>query len=107
MGLSETLKAVSDPVRRQILQLLSHNSMNAGEIASHFSITGAAVSRHLSILKEAGLVRSWRKGKEIHYELNASVLDEIILWIEVLRRKEKTGDEKHEEPSQTPVADSH
>lgn len=80
MALTETLKAVSDPVRRQILQMLKKKSMNAGEISEQFEISDAAISRHLSVLKNAGLVRSVRNGQFIRYELCASVLDEMILW---------------------------
>lgn len=85
MPLNETLKAISDPVRRQILQLLKEGSMYAGEIASHFQISDAAISRHLSVLKKAGLVRSCHCGKYIRYELNVSVLEEIILWVQDMK----------------------
>lgn len=85
MPLTETLKAVSDPARRKILDLLKKKSMNAGEISAQFDITDAAVSRHLSILKKAGLIRSYRNGQHIRYELNASVLDEILLWAQSLK----------------------
>lgn len=81
MALTETLKAISDPVRREILELLKSGSKNAGEIADHFSISHPAVSRHLSVLKEADLVRVRKDGRFIWYELNASVLDEVILWM--------------------------
>lgn len=101
MALSETLKAVSDPVRREILQLLRHNPLSAGQIAAHFDITQAAVSRHLSVLKKAGLVRAHRKGKEIHYELNASVLDELVLWIETLK---KTSSAERKQEGEQPWA---
>jgi DNA-binding transcriptional ArsR family regulator len=59
--------------------------MSAGEISNHFSISGAAVSRHLSVLKEADLIRDEREGKYIYYELNATVLEEILLWISELK----------------------
>lgn len=85
MGLQNTLKALSDPVRREILNLLRKGRMSAGEITEHFAVTGAAVSRHLSVLKEADLVRDTREGKYIFYELNASVLEEILLWIHNLK----------------------
>ena len=85
MGLQNTLKALSDPVRREILNLLRKGRMSAGEITEHFAVTGAAVSRHLSVLKEADLVRDTREGKYIFYELNASVLEEILLWIHDLK----------------------
>ena len=85
MGLQKTMKALSDPVRREILNLLKDDRKSAGEIASHFDITDAAVSRHLSVLKEASLIRDTREGKFIYYDLNASVLEEILLWISDLK----------------------
>ena len=85
MGLQNTLKALSDPVRREILNMLKNGRMTAGEITDHFDITAAAISRHLSVLKEADLVRDQRDGKFIIYELNASVLEEIMLWIHDLK----------------------
>ena len=85
MGLQNTLKALSDPIRREILSLLKHKTMSAGEIVEHFSVTGASISRHLSILKEADLIRDTREGKYIFYELNTSVLEEIMLWITELK----------------------
>ena len=81
MGLQNTLRALSDPVRREILELLKDGRLSAGEIGSHFDITGAAISRHLAVLKEADLIRDTREGKYIYYELNASVLEEIMLWL--------------------------
>ena len=85
MGLGETMRARSDPTRREILFLLRSGKMSAGDIAEHFKITGAAISRHLSVLKDADLVRDRRDGKFIYYELNASVLEEIMLWIANLK----------------------
>lgn len=85
MGLQKTLKALSDPVRREILNLLKNGRMAAGEIAEHFPITDAAISRHLSVLKEAELIRDTREGKFIYYDLNASVLEEILLWVRDLK----------------------
>ena len=87
MGLQQTLKALSDPTRREILNLLKSGKRSAGEITEHFDITGAAISRHLSVLKEADLIEDTREGKFIFYELNASVLEEIMLWITDLREK--------------------
>lgn len=81
MGMQNTLRALADPTRREILNMLKEKKMSAGEIAEHFSITSAAVSRHLSVLKEADLVIDQREGKFIYYELNASVLEEILMWI--------------------------
>lgn len=85
MSLQVTLKALSDPIRRDILNLLKSGPMAAGDIAARFDVTGAAVSRHLSVLREADLIRDNREGKYIFYELNASVLEEILLWITELK----------------------
>lgn len=81
MSLQETLKALADPIRRQIVQLLKSGRLSAGDICEHFSISAAAISRHLSILKDAGLVRDMREGKYIFYEVNLSVLEELISWL--------------------------
>lgn len=85
MGIQQTLRALSDPVRRSILKLLRSGRLSAGEIVEHFDITGAAISRHLSVLKEADLIRDTREGKYIYYELNASVLEEIMLFVAELK----------------------
>ena len=85
MSLQNTLKALSDPIRREILNLLKSGPMAAGDISARFDVTGAAVSRHLPVLKEADLIRDKREGKFIFYELNASVLEEILLWITELK----------------------
>ena len=85
MGLQATMRALSDPVRREILNLLKSGRLSAGEITDHFDITGAAISRHLSVLKEADLIRDTREGKYIYYDLNASVLEEILLWVQELK----------------------
>lgn len=81
MSLQETLKALADPTRRQIIQLLKSGRLSAGDIVEHFSISAAAISRHLSILKEAGLIRDTREGKYIFYEINLSVLEELLSWL--------------------------
>ena len=85
MGLQQTIKALSDPIRREILDLLKAGRLSAGEIANHFSVSGAAVSKHLSILREADLIRDTREGKYIYYELNTSVLEEVVLWLSGLK----------------------
>ena len=85
MSLQLTLKALSDPIRREILNLLKAGPMSAGDISARFDVTGAAVSRDLSVLKDADLIRDRRDGKFIFYELNASVLEEILLWITELK----------------------
>lgn len=81
LGLQETVKAISDPTRREILALLKKSKLSAGEIVESFNITGASISRHLSILKEAGLVRDVKKGKYIYYEINLSVMQEVLSWV--------------------------
>ena len=85
MGIQNTLKALADPTRREILNLLKKGSMSAGDISEKFSVSFAAISRHLSVLKDADLIRDSRNGKYIYYELNASVLEEIMLWITDLK----------------------
>lgn len=92
MALQNTLKALSDPIRREILNLLKEGKLSAGEITAKFAVTGASISRHLSVLKDADLIRDTRVGKFIYYELNTSVLEEIILWISVLK-----GDIDHDQ----------
>lgn len=91
MGLQHTLKALSDPIRREILNLLKSSRMSAGEIADYFPVTDASISRHLSVLKDAELIRDTREGKFIFYDLNVSVLEEIMLWIQDLKGEQ--GDE--------------
>ena len=85
MGIQNTLKALSDPIRRQILDLLKAGRLSAGEIAEKFPVSGAAVSKHLSVLKDADLIRDTREGKFIYYELNTSVLEEVMLWLTGLK----------------------
>ena len=85
MALQDTLRALADPTRREILNLLKQSGLSAGEIAARFPVSGAAVSKHLSVLKEAGLIRDRREGKYIFYELNASVLEEVLLWLNGLK----------------------
>jgi DNA-binding transcriptional ArsR family regulator len=92
MGLNQTLKALADPIRREILNMLKGGRMSAGEICDKFTVTGASISRHLSVLKEADLIRDTREGKFIFYEINTSVLEETMLWIADL--KGANGDEK-------------
>ena len=85
MGLQQTLQALADPTRREILNLLKGGKKSAGEICEHFDISAAAISRHLSVLKDADLVYDTREGKYIYYEINTSVLEETLLWIADLK----------------------
>lgn len=92
MAMQDTLRALADPIRREILNMLKNGKMSAGDIADHFSVTGASVSRHLSVLKEADLIRDDRQGKFIFYELNTSVLEDVMLWITALK-----GENSHDQ----------
>lgn len=94
MSMQDTLRALADPTRREILNLLKQSSMTAGDIAEHFSISGAAISRHLSVLKDADLIRDKRDGKYIYYELNTTVLEEIMLWISELKGEDSDDQRK-------------
>ena len=85
MSFANTFKALSDPVRREILQLLKSGRMSAGEIGSHFDMTGATISYHLSVLKKADLVWETREKNYIYYGLNTSVVEEIMLWLSELK----------------------
>lgn len=85
MGFQETFKALSDPTRREIINLLKDGKLRAGDIVAHFPSTNAMISHHLSILKKADLITDEKKGKYIYYELNTSVIDEIIGWITSLK----------------------
>ena len=85
MGIQNTLKALSDPIRRKILEMLKSGRLSAGEIACSFPVSGAAISKHLSVLKDADLIRDAKEGKFIFYELNTSVLEEIMLFIASLK----------------------
>ena len=85
MGLQTTIKAMSDPIRREILEMLKGGRMAAGEISEKFPVSGAAISKHLSVLREADLIRDAREGKFIYYELNTSVLEEVMLWLSCLK----------------------
>jgi len=90
MSLQNTMRALADPIRRSILQMLKSGRLSAGDIAARFDVTAASISRHLSVLKEADLIRDTREGKFIYYDLNASVLEEILMWISALK-----GDDEH------------
>ena len=94
MGFVETFKALSDPVRREILMILREGSLSAGEIGAHFDMTGATISYHLRILKKAGLVFEKKEKNFIYYTLNTSVVEEVMLWLSEL--KGGNGDVKEE-----------
>ena len=85
MGFAETFKALSDPVRREILMLLKKNRMSAGDIAGNFDMTGSTISYHLSILKKAELVYEQKEKNFIYYELNTSVVEDVMLWLSDLK----------------------
>ena len=88
MSFATTFKALSDPIRRKILMLLKNGKMSAGEIAEHFDMTNATISYHLSILKKADLVFESKYKNFIYYELNTSVIEEIMVWLNELRNEE-------------------
>lgn len=94
MGFAKTFKALSDPVRREILMMLREGSLSAGEIGAHFDMTGATISYHLRILKKAGLVFEKKEKNFIYYTLNTSVVEEVMLWLSEL--KGGNGDVKEE-----------
>ena len=85
MAFADTFKALSDPIRRQILMLLKDQSLSAGEIGQHFDMTGATISYHLNILKKADLIHETRYKNFIYYELNTSVIEEIMMWLQDLK----------------------
>lgn len=90
MSFADTFKALSDPMRREILQLLKNGKMSAGEIASHFEVTSATVSYHLNLLKKADLIFEEREKNFIYYQLNLSVMEEMIAWLDSFRRRNES-----------------
>jgi len=94
MSFAETFKALSDPIRREILEMLKKRRMSAGEIGSHFDMTGATISYHLSILKKAELVKETKQKNYIYYELNTSVVEEVMLWLSELRERDYDAENK-------------
>ena len=94
MSFGETFKALSDPARRQILELLKKGPLSAGDIASHFEMTGATISYHLKILKQADLVFESREKNYIYYQLNATILEEIMLWLSKLKGGDPDAESK-------------
>ena len=89
LGMNETLKAISDPVRRDILSMLRSGKRSAGEIAEKFNLTGATVSYHLSKLKSADLIAEEKYKNYIYYNLNTSVFEEVLTWIYMLGGNKK------------------
>lgn len=85
MSFGTTFKALSDPVRREILVMLKDGRMSAGEIAEHFDMTNATISYHLSVLKKADLVWETKEKNYIYYNLNTSVVEEMMLWLSELK----------------------
>ena len=96
MGYAETFKALSDPVRRQILTLLKKGRMSAGEIVENFDMTGATISYHLKLLKEAELIYEEKEKNFIYYSLNTSVIEDIMVWLAELRQEENNGKSEKE-----------
>ncbi len=91
MSFGQTFKALSDPIRRDILVMLKEGRMSAGQIAGHFDMTQATISYHLSILKKADLIWETKEKNFIYYHLNTSVVEEIMLWLSELK-----GEKNHE-----------
>ncbi len=96
MGFAETFKALSDPVRRDILEMLKKGRMSAGDIASNFDMTGATISYHLNILKKAELIRENKEKNFIFYELNTSVVEEVMLWLSGLKETNSSKEDSAE-----------
>ena len=96
MGFAETFKALSDPVRRDILEMLKKGRMSAGDIASNFDMTGATISYHLNILKKAELIRENKEKNFIFYELNTSVVEEVMLWLSGLKETDSKKEDSVE-----------
>ncbi|MBR4981454.1 MAG: winged helix-turn-helix transcriptional regulator [Lachnospiraceae bacterium] len=96
MGFADTFKALSDPIRRDILEMLKRGRMSAGDIGKQFDMTGATISYHLNILKKAELVRENRQKNFIFYELNTSVVEEVMLWLSGLKETDTTKNDAEE-----------
>ena len=94
MGFAETFKALSDPVRREILEMLKRERMSAGEIGKQFDMTGATISYHLSVLKKAELVKESKEKNFVYYELNTTVVEEVMLWLSALKERDYDAENK-------------
>ena len=93
MSFTNTFKALSHPVRREIFDLLKMGKMSAGEIADQFELTGATISHHLNVLKQADLVVETREKNFIYYELNTSVLEDMMVWLADLKESKRDENE--------------
>ena len=93
MSFTNTFKALSHPVRREILDLLKMGKMSAGEIADQFELTGATISHHLNVLEQADLVVETREKNFIYYELNTSVLEDMMVWLADLKESKRDENE--------------
>ena len=94
MGYAQTFKALSDPIRRDILTLLKNRRMSAGEIVEHFDMTGATISYHLKLLKEAELIYEEKEKNYIYYSLNTSVIEDLMVWLADLKEEKNNGKNK-------------
>ena len=94
MNFAQTFKALSNPIRRSILELLKAGKLSAGDIAGHFDVAGATISHHLSILKQADLIREEKEKNFIYYELNTSVLEDLMVWLVDLKGDSTDENEK-------------
>ncbi|MCB0482406.1 MAG: winged helix-turn-helix transcriptional regulator [Flavobacteriales bacterium] len=85
--MNQVFKALNDPTRREILEMLKEKDLSAGEIAEQFDISKPSISHHLDLLRQADLVHSYRNGQFIHYSLSTTVLDDILKWITTINKK--------------------
>lgn len=93
MAFADTFKALSDPIRRDILTMLKKGRMSAGEIGSHFEMTGATMSYHLNVLKKADLVMEEKEKNYIYYSLNTSIVEEVMIWLSELTGGNENGED--------------
>lgn len=89
IDMNNVFKALNDPTRREILELLREKDMTAGEIVNQFNISGPSISHHLDLLKQANLVTAEKEGQFIYYSLNTTVVDEIMKWLLQIKSKKK------------------
>ena len=106
MGFAETFKALADPVRRDILTMLKDGRMSAGEIGTHFQMTGATISYHLNVLKKAELVFETREKNFIFYELNTSVVEDVMLWLSDLRGGDEVNEDREKNHHHNDIGDT-